>query len=159
MGLSTNYKNKIVNALVGRQNFSSSGDCWIGLATAEPTESGTTVTTHELELGSGGSGASAGYNTTTGYQRVLLSDSSYSNSQKMSLAENGASHNTAQVLFNRAITSWGKVTHVLFFSSATGSDIYGWAPIRNGGVTINADDVPNFNINAIQLSLIDTTGA
>lgn len=159
MGLSTNYKNRIINALVGRQQLNTSGACWLGLATAEPTESGTTVTTHELALGSGGSGASAGYNPTTGYQRVLLSEYTSSYTQKMSAAENGASHNVTQVLFNRAITAWGTVTHVLFFSSATGSDIYGWAPIQNGGVTIGVDDVPNFNLNAIQLSLIDTTGS
>ena len=157
MGLSTNYKNKIIDALTGRQRLSTSGSCWIGLATAEPTESGTAVTTNELTLGSDGSGASAGYNSTTGYQRVLLSDSLSTSAQKMGAAENGSSHNIAQVLFNRALTAWGKVTHVLFFSSATGDDIYGWAPIQNGGVTIEVGDVANFNLNAIQLSLIDTT--
>lgn len=159
MGLSTNYKNKIINALVGRSQTTLAGTCWLGLATEEPTESGTTVTTHELTLGPSGSGASTGYNPTTGYQRVLLSSHQIPDTQKMSPAENGASHNTAQVLFNRAITAWGKVTHVLFFSSATGSDIYGWAPIQNGGVVINTDDVPNFNLDTIRLSLIDTTGA
>ena len=159
MGLSTKYKNSIINALVGRQQFSGGGACWLGLATAEPTESGTTVTTHELVLGPGGSGASTGYNPTTGYQRVLLSSHQIPDTQKMSPAENGMSYNTAQVLFNRAITAWGKVTHVLFFSSATGSDIYGWAPIQNGGVVINIDDVPNFNLNTIRLSLTDTTEA
>ena len=157
MGLSTNYKNKIIDALTGRRELSTSGSCWIGLATAEPTESGTAVTTNELTLGSDGSGASAGYNSTTGYQRVLLSDYNSTSTQKMSAAENGYSHNIAQVLFNRALTAWGKVTHVLFFSSATGNDIYGWAPIQNGGVTIEVGDVANFNLNAIQLSLIDTT--
>lgn len=159
MGLSTKYKNSIINALVGRQQFSGGGACWLGLATAEPTESGTDVTTHELALGPGGSGASTGYNPTTGYQRVLLADSHVSGTMRMSPAENGTSYNTAQVLFNRAITAWGKVTHVLFFSSATGSDIYGWAPIQNGGVVINIDDVPNFNLDTIRLSLTDTTGA
>ena len=159
MGLSTKYKNSIINALVGRQQFSGGGSCWLGLATAEPTESGTDVTTHELALGPGGSGASTGYNPTTGYQRVLLADSHVSGTMRMSPAENGTSYNTAQVLFNRAITAWGKVTHVLFFSSATGSDIYGWAPIQNGGVVINIDDVPNFNLDTIRLSLTDTTGA
>ena len=157
MGLSTNYKNKIIDALTGRRELNTSGSCWIGLATAEPTESGTAVTTNELTLGSGGSGASAGYNSTTGYQRVLLSDHISTSTYKMSAAENGSSHNIAQVLFNRALTAWGKVTHVLFFSSATGNDIYGWAPIQNGGVTIEVGDVANFNLNAIQLSLIDTT--
>lgn len=159
MGLSTNYKNEIINALVGRSRASLGGACWLGLATAEPTESGTTVTTHELALGPSGSGASTGYNPTTGYQRVLLSSYQISDTQKMSPAENGTSHNTAQVLFNRAIIAWGKVTHVLFFSSATGNDIYGWAPIQNGGVMINTDDVPNFNLDTIRLSLTDTTGA
>ena len=159
MGLSTKYKNSIINALVGRQQFSGGGACWLGLATAEPTESGTDVTTHELALGPGGSGASTGYNPTTGYQRVLLADSHVSGTMRMSPAENGTSYNTAQVLFNRAITAWGKVTHVLFFSSATGNDIYGWAPIQNGGVVINIDDVPNFNLDTIRLSLTDTTGA
>ena len=159
MGLSTNYKNEIINALVGRSRASLGGACWLGLATAEPTESGTTVTTHELTLGPSGSGASTGYNPTTGYQRVLLASHQISDTQKMSPAENGTSYNTAQVLFNRAITAWGKVTHVLFFSSATGNDIYGWAPIQNGGVTINTDDVPNFNLDTIPLSLIDTTEA
>lgn len=159
MGLSTNYKNEIINALVGRSRASLGGACWLGLATAEPTESGTTVTTHELALGPSGSGASTGYNPTTGYQRVLLSSYQISDTQKMSPAENGTSHNTAQVLFNRAIIAWGKVTHVLFFSSATGNDIYGWAPIQNGGVVINIDDVPNFNLDTIRLSLTDTTGA
>lgn len=157
MGLSTKYKNMIINALVGRSQPTLGGSCWLGLATAEPTESGATVTTHELALGPSGSGASTGYNPTTGYQRVLLSDYQVSGTMRMSPAENGTSYNTAQVLFNRAITAWGKVTHVLFFSSATGSDIYGWAPIQNGGVVINTDDVPNFNLNTIRLSLIDTT--
>ena len=159
MGLSTNYKNEIINALVGRSRASLGGACWLGLATAEPTESGTTVTTHELTLGPSGSGASTGYNPTTGYQRVLLSSYQIPETQKMSPAENGTSHNTAQVLFNRAIIAWGQVTHVLFFSSATGNDIYGWAPIQNGGVMINTDDVPNFNLDTIRLSLIDTTEA
>ena len=159
MGLSTNYKNRIINALVGRSQTTLGGACWLGLATEEPTESGTTVTTHELELGPSGSGASSGYNPTTGYQRVLLSDHTLTPTQKMTAAENGSSYNMTQVLFNRAITAWGKVTHVLFFSSATGSDIYGWAPIQNGGVTIDVDDVPNFNLNTIRLSLIDTTEA
>ena len=159
MGLSTKYKNSIINALVGRSRASLGGACWLGLATAEPTESGTTVTTHELTLGPSGSGASTGYNPTTGYQRVLLASHQISDTQKMSPAENGTSYNTAQVLFNRAITAWGKVTHVLFFSSATGNDIYGWAPIQNGGVTINTDDVPNFNLDTIRLSLTDTTEA
>lgn len=159
MGLSTNYKNKIINALVGRSQTTLGGACWLGLATEEPTESGTTVTTHELTLGPSGSGASTGYNPTTGYQRVLLASHQISDTQKMSPAENGTSYNTAQVLFNRAIIAWGKVTHVLFFSSATGSDIYGWAPIQNGGVVINVDDVPNFNLDTIRLSLTDTTEA
>ena len=159
MGLSTKYKNTIINALVGRSQTTLGGACWLGLATAEPTESGTTVTTYELALGPSGSGASNGYNPTTGYQRVLLADHQVSGTHKMSPAENGTSYNTAQVLFNRAIIAWGKVTHVLFFSSATGNDIYGWAPIQNGGVVINTDDVPNFNLNTIRLSLIDTTEA
>ena len=159
MGLSTNYKNKIINALVGRSQTTLGGACWLGLATEAPTESGTTVTTHELTLGPSGSGASTGYNPATGYQRVLLASPQISDTQKMSPAENGTSHNTAQVLFNRAIIAWGKVTHVLFFSSATGNDIYGWAPIQNGGVMINTDDVPNFNLDTIRLSLIDTTEA
>ena len=159
MGLSTSYKNRIINALVGRSRESFGDACWLGLATEEPTESGTTVTTHELALGPSGSGASTGYNPTTGYQRVLLADSHVSGTMRMSPAENGTSYNTAQVLFNRAIIAWGKVTHVLFFSSATGNDIYGWAPIQNGGVVINTDDVPNFNLNTIRLSLIDTTEA
>ena len=159
MGLSTKYKNTIINALVGRSQTTLGGACWLGLATAEPTESGTTVITYELALGPSGSGASNGYNPTTGYQRVLLADHQVSGTHKMSPAENGTSYNTAQVLFNRAIIAWGKVTHVLFFSSATGNDIYGWAPIQNGGVVINTDDVPNFNLNTIRLSLIDTTEA
>lgn len=159
MGLSTKYKNTIINALVGRSQTTLGGACWLGLATAEPTESGATVTTYELALGPSGSGASNGYNPTTGYQRVLLADHQVSGTHKMSPAENGTSYNTAQVLFNRAIIAWGKVTHVLFFSSATGSDIYGWAPIQNGGVVINTDDVPNFNLDTIRLSLIDTTEA
>ena len=160
--LSTYYKNRFIDAICGNQTLNINGSLYLGLATAEPTEtlsSGvpTAINTHELAIDSAQTGSC--------YQRVLVGNYNQSLTRKMAPAANGETENTAQILFNRAGTNWAtgatKITHVVFFASATGtglSDVYGWAELETP-VEVAAGYVANFALGAIQLSIIDAETA
>ena len=140
MGLSTAYKNSLINKLVGI----TEGTCYLGLATAAPTEdSAGNVTTNELTGG-----------PANGYTRLLLGIGNNVATQKMSPASNGSTSNTVQLLFGRALENWGTITHVLFFNAATGGQCVGWAPLQTAQ-SVGQDYVANFDIGSVTLSFTD----
>lgn len=141
MGLSTAYKNALIDAMVG---ITGTGSCYLGLATAAPEEDASgNVTTHELTGG-----------PENGYARLLLGIGGNSATWKMSHGANGSTSNTVQLLFGRALANWGTITHVLFFTAAENGQCIGWAPLQTQQ-SVGQDYVANFDIGSVTLSFTD----
>lgn len=116
--LSTNVRNKILDALYGRQKdtgglIPTSGSCYLGFSTAAPTISSTGECTAFPEPAA-----------STGYVRLELRNSELTDASAVMPAASGGeiSNSTANLTFDAPNDgqSYGKATHIGLFSAKTG---------------------------------------
>lgn len=136
MGLTTYAKNQLMSLLVGRTYYTFGGNMYLGLSTTEPNESGQGVTE---PVGNG-------------YERVLIGSYGSSATYKMSDPVDGVSTNSSAILFPRAKADWGTITHVVFYTQATGGSLIGFSKLREPK-PVPMDYVANFDVGAITLTI------
>lgn len=146
MPLTTNFKNRLLNAICGKQNFTNS--IYAALSTTDPA-SGTFT---EPSAGS--------------YKRVLVAQyvSSGNYTNLMGNAENGTITNNATIYFPEVTEDdgWGTVTHVVLCSGGTkgANDMFGYASILNeqgviAPLQINKNTVPLIRASKFTLGFVD----
>jgi hypothetical protein len=140
MGLSLQTKNALIDAFIGRRQNFGNGSLYIGLTTTENLEEDGSNLVEPL--------------ATDGYTRVLLGYYGQSMTQIMSASVDGASANTAQILFPRATADWGTIYNVVFFTAKEGGTYLGYAKLENAKA-VNKDTVANFDIGAIRIAIMD----
>ena len=106
MPLSNSVKANIINILAGRQSSFSNSNVYVGLSTTTPSGDGTNITEP----------------SDTYYKRVLIGNYEQNLTKKMTNAteSNPESENADPILFDKASTSWGTITHVVFYDKQLG---------------------------------------
>ena len=129
-GLTPSKANTIINQLTG---YDSSSSVYLGLSTSAPVVSGTTITYTEP--------------SGNGYARVKL------DSSVMNAATNGAATNKATIKFDEVRdSSWGQITHLILFSSATGDNPIGVAQLT-APITPSVGSMPIFRVGNFGASI------
>ena len=138
MPLSNNLKQKIVNMVTGRLNSVSISQVFVGLSTTTPSGDGTNITEP----------------SDTAYKRVMLGNSGQSLTQKMSAATDAtpSSANTEPILFDKATSSWGTITHVVFYDAQTSGNFLGYAAL-NSSVSVSSGNVARIAIGDLTVSI------
>lgn len=141
MPLSNSVKAGIINCLNGKAqgfNASSNGVVYVGLSTTTPSADGTGITEP----------------SDTNYKRVLLGMPAQSGTQKMSSATSSTptSENTEPILFDKALTDWGTITHVVFFSAQTSGTFLGWSALTTS-VSVQTGNVARIPIGDLEISI------
>lgn len=105
MPLSTNLRNRILNAIVGRDSAFGS-TVYLGLSSTPLNEDGSGITEP----------------SGNGYTRVLVGSYSQSYTQKFTAAANGAVTNAEDIYFPESTGGWGEpLTHFFLSTSKTGT--------------------------------------
>ncbi len=104
---STNFaENKILDLLFGATALTPPSNYYIGLSTTTPNETGTGITEP-----SGGA-----------YARVQIAN----NKTTFGTASAGALTNAIAISFAESTTSWGTITHVIFYDALTSGNVWFW---------------------------------
>lgn len=123
MALTYNYRNTIVDSLTGRRG-SSSGlgiySAYIGLSSSEPKPDGSNITEPRTDENG----------DDTGYGRVLIGTNNQSDTYLFPTAEKGVTTNNKHIYFPEAVKPWGRLTHFVLFTAATGGTPIAYAELR-----------------------------
>ena len=111
---------------------------YVGLSTSTPSADGTNITEP----------------SDTAYKRVLVGWSGQSASYKMSTATEStpSSANTEPILFDKATSSWGTITHVVFYDAQTSGNFLGYAAL-NSSVSVSSGNVARIAIGDFTVSI------
>lgn len=124
MPITTNTANAVINHLVGRTNsINVAGTVYLALSTTTPTAAGGNVTEP----------------SGNGYTRKLLGNYNQSYTQLMGAASNGKSENSEEIHFNKATGSWGTITHVCLYTSATGGTLLAYGALTESKAVTEGD--------------------
>lgn len=149
MGRLTPYAaNLILNELCGKTNTLDFGTIYVGLATAQPTISGDTVTdTKEITI-----------STTTGYKRVLIGAYNQTLTQLMGTPSGGSVTNTSVIKFEEVLASWGTATHFLIFNAPTGGQLLAYGELVDDqdtptSITPTVGSIPIIRAGGLTISI------
>lgn len=140
--LSNYLENKIVDALMRGQAFPTIANTYVGLLTAEPSDTG------------GGTEVTGG-----SYARVTVA-SSLANwagtqaaaSTTASSGTGGTTSNNAAITFPTPSAGWGTVTHVAVYDAASAGNLL-WHTALTVSKTINSGDAVSFPAASLTLQI------
>lgn len=127
----------ILKQCTGRQSGGILGTCYMALFTSPPSSDGTGFT----EMSG------------NGYLRVLIGNSSQSETQKMGTLAGGHIENDEIIYFPETTGSWSGLTHWGFFTGATGGTPEMWSPLTGGPITIPSGYIPLFRVGTFEMDL------
>lgn len=135
--LTYNFANNILNHMCGKSTFGDlNQSITIGLSYTAPNREGTGYTEPD--------------GPTTGYQRLLLGNSSQALTQLMASAASGAITNEKNIFFNRAIAAYASpITHFLVFSNTT---LIAYGELTNP-ITVLINTVPLIEIGELTITI------
>ena len=136
--LTYTFANQVLNLLTGRStslSIAGLGTVYVGLSSTAPDRDSTNVTEPDA---------------TTGYQRVLLGNTSQNLTQLMSNSTAGETANTKAVFFPKALTDYDvQVTHFLLYINNV---LVAYEPLKTA-ITPLENTVPIIDIGDLELSL------
>lgn len=143
MPFTNNFKNKLLSAICGKQNFTNSIYAALYIGNPEGDTPGTEVS------------ASA-----YGYKRTLVCGYNSNQSNLMNTPANGSVSNESTIYFPEATGSWGTVDYVALFDSLTGGNLIGYSHIVNESgadtsLEITEGKVPLIRAGKFNISLVD----
>lgn len=138
MALSESAKTKILNGLVGKDQYGIASTSYLGLLKS------ITPGTEKVQF--------VEPDVSAGYGRVQIGHWQNSSGQLMGTASNGKISNTGIIYLPEATADWGTVTYFALFSSATGGSPVLWGALSDP-VNIPSGYVPLFRVGKLSISI------
>lgn len=147
MPLTSQLKNRLLNALVGKDSMLG-GSIYVGLSSTAPNADGTNITEPSEAVG---------------YKRVLIGSSGVTATQRFGDVENFTITNDEEIYFPESTGAWGTLTHFVLFKAEKGnntSDILAFEQLKDGGapapITVSGDKtVVMFRPGKLTVTLTD----
>lgn len=127
--LETAVLNHVLRGATGGTAFTQPAAIYVGLFTADPTESGSTAN----EVSTSG----------TGYARQSVT---------FGAPSSGVVANTNNVVFPRSLAAWGNVTHFALFDASTAGNMLYYGPLTSPVSVDSANKKVEFEIGALTVA-------